>query len=523
MFGGRVPPFSSRCGALKGAVATGHPLTTAAAEAVLRDGGNAFDAIIAAHFMACVAEPVLTSLGSGGYLLAEPAQGRSRVYDFFAQTPRNKHDHDLDFYPISADFGPATQEFHIGLASVATPGTVKGMFAVHRDLGTVPMRQLLQPAVQAARQGVPLNRLQAYILEVVSPIYLASAEAGALFGSATHPGKTLQEGELLQQPELAATLEALAEEGEALFYLGDIAAAIAGQCRQRGLLTREDLAHYQVELREPLRVRYRDAELLVNPPPSSGGVLIAFALAMLDGMPAHRHGSIEHVGQLAEVMALTNRARLEALARGGDATEHLLDKNLLRQYRDSVSGQPFCSRGTTQLSVVDDLGNLASMTVSNGEGCGELVPGTGIMLNNMLGEEDINPGGFFTWPCNTRMTSMMAPSILHTSRGRAVLGSGGSNRLRTAILQVILNLVDQGMSIGEAVDAPRCHLESGVLNLEPGACAQETAALEREFGELCQWPEPNLYFGGVHSVWLDERGLQARGDARRDGKGVVVG
>jgi gamma-glutamyltranspeptidase/glutathione hydrolase len=172
---------------LKGAAATGHPLTTAAAEEVLREGGNAFDAIIAAHFTACVAEPVLASLGGGGYLLAEPAEGKSRVYDFFAQTPLNRPAGELDFYPISADFGPTSQEFHIGLGAVATPGSVKGMFAIHRDLGTMPMQRLVQPAVRAAREGVRINSLQAYIFDVVSPIYLATPGAKALYGSATHP------------------------------------------------------------------------------------------------------------------------------------------------------------------------------------------------------------------------------------------------------------------------------------------------------------------------------------------------
>ena len=183
----------------------------------------------------------------------------------------------------------------------------------------------------------------------------------------------------------------------------------------------------------------------------------------------------------------------------------------------------YCSRGTTHISVVDGDGNLASMTVSNGEGCGELVPDTGIMLNNVLGEEDLNPGGFFRWRPDTRMTSMMAPAALHTPRGRAVLGSGGSNRLRTAILQVMLNLVDHRMSIEEAVAAPRIHLEHGTLNLEPGAVASGLDQLQQVFGDVREWPEQNLYFGGVHSVWLAGSEFHAAGDARRGGCGIVLG
>ena len=507
---------------VRGAIASGHELTSAAAQEILLDGGNAFDAIIAAHFTACVVEPVLTSLGSGGYMLAEPRGSRCQVYDFFTQTPQQKRSQDLDFYPISADFGPTRQEFHIGRGSVAVPGSVRGMFEVHRDLGSLPMRRLVEPAVRHAREGVALNAMQASILDIVSPIYLTSGAVVDLYGSRLQPGATLREGEMFQQPQLATTLEALAAEGDRLFYEGEIAAMIAGQCAEGGLLTLADLAAYRVERREPLHVRYRNAEVLINPPPSSGGILIGFALALLDQLPPGEPSCADRVGRLAEVMAVTNKARVEALADSGDLLGHLLDPGLLGRYRREVMERPYCSRGTTHISVVDGEGNLASMTVSNGEGCGELLGDTGIMLNNVLGEEDLNPGGFFRWQPGTRMTSMMAPAILHTPRGRAVLGSGGSNRLRTAILQVILNLVDYRMHIGEAVTAPRVHMERGILNLEPGAVSDGMEALRSEFGDLCLWPDRNLFFGGVHAVWLTGDEYLAAGDPRRGGSGRVV-
>ena len=434
--------------------------------------------------------------------------------------PLNRPRGEVDFYPISADFGPASQEFHVGLGAVATPGAVKGMFAIHRDLGSLPMSRLVEPAARAARDGVPLNTMQSYIMEVVSPIYLATAGARAIYESRNAAGKTMQEGEVMVQGELADTLEALAVEGEALFYRGEIATAIAELCRDRGLLTREDLGRFQVNVNPPLRVDYRDAELLINPPPSSGGILIAFMLALLEQFDPPAAGS---VGVLAQTMAVTEEARRTIEADEDAAFPGLLGDELLSRYRADVAARPLCSRGTSHLSVVDAAGNLAAMTVSNGEGCGELLPGTGIMLNNILGEEDINPGGFFQWQPDTRMTSMMAPAILHASRGRAVLGSGGSNRLRTAIAQVILNLVDRDMDIAAAVAAPRAHLENGLLSLEPGACGQGLEALREAFGEPDQWPRKNLFFGGVHSVWMDRSGeLQAVGDERRGGCGRVV-
>ncbi len=253
-------------------MAAGHKATADAAAFALREGGNAFDAVIAAHWTACVAEPVLTSLGGGGFLIAQPHNGAPRVYDFFTHTPRHKRPvGDIDFHPIHADFGTMRQEFHIGHGSIATPGTVRGLFSVHRDLGGLPMAVLAAPAVQLAREGVRVNALQAYILDVVRPIYLASAAAAERFGSRREAGRLVGEDELLRLPELADTIQWLVEEGDRLFYEGDIAAAIDRACStQGGHLRREDLATYQVKLREPLQVTYRGARLLTNPPPSSG-------------------------------------------------------------------------------------------------------------------------------------------------------------------------------------------------------------------------------------------------------------
>ena len=265
----------------KGAVAAGHPHTAEAAALLLEAGGNAFDAAMAALCTACVVEPVLTSLGGGGFLTARTAAGETRVYDFFVQTPRHKRPLDeLEFFPVVADFGTAQQEFHIGMGSLATPGTVRGLFDVHRELGSVPMRRIVEPAVVAAREGVPLNRLQAYIFSIVAPIYLATPRARALYASPEDPRRPYREGEHMRQPELADALESLAIEGDRLFYEGEMAAALVALCeRQGGQLQASDLAGYRTCRRNPLRRYYRGARLYLNPPPSSGGLLIAFALA----------------------------------------------------------------------------------------------------------------------------------------------------------------------------------------------------------------------------------------------------
>ena len=211
-----------------GVVAAGHPRTAEAARLILEAGGNAFDAALAALAAACVAEPVLASLGGGGFLLAHTRDNRNTLYDFFAQTPLSGPPAEaLDFYPIVADFGPVQQEFHIGTGAIATPGLVKGIFEVHRELGSLPLRTVLEPAIALGRQGVVLNEFQSEIFEIVGPVYAASADARALYASAAEPGRMAQAGERVFARALADTLEALAAEGQELFYHGEIGQRLA--------------------------------------------------------------------------------------------------------------------------------------------------------------------------------------------------------------------------------------------------------------------------------------------------------
>jgi len=495
------------------AIACGHEVTADAAAAMLAAGGNAFDAVVAGICAACVTEPVLCSLAGGGYLLARTTGGQPVAYDFFVDTPLARGAPDaIDLHPIDANFGDVTQEFHIGLGSVATPGVVAGLFAIHRELCRLPFERLVEPAVLAAREGVVVNPLQAYIFDVCGPIYIATPEARAIYAKG---GNSLpREGERLRQAELADTLEVLAREGPRLLYGGELGRRLVAECGTGGgQLTLEDLGRYVVLKREPLHVRYRDADIFTNPPPSRGGLLIAFALALLDGAPAEDRE--RWLTRLAEAMRLTNLARAES-------TEPLLDRGLLDRYRNELAGRPGCNRGTTHLSIVDREGNFAAASLSNGEGCGHLLPGTGIMLNNMLGEEDLNPGGFQRWQPGTRMASMMAPTLIEHDGARAALGSGGSNRIRSAILQVITNLVDFGMSPGEAVEAPRIHVEGERLSVEGGFTGSEQRALDATGLEIERWRERNLFFGGVHVVQQDEAGHVAVGDPRRGGVGRLV-
>ncbi len=514
--------------AAKGAIAAGHPDTAAAAAEVLRDGGNAFDAALAALAAACVTEPVLCSLGGGGFLLALTSDGDSRVYDFFCQTPVTAPDADaLDFRAVDVDFGTTTQEFHTGLGTVATPGVVAGLFAAHADLGRLPMAAVMAPATHLARTGVPLAPLQAEILRAVAPIFLTSRSARSVYQNPRADDEVMPAGTVLRLPGLADLLEALAREGPDVFYAGPVARAIVRLMRDGGSLSADDLARFRVVRRRPLARDFAGARVLTNPAPSSGGPLIAFALALLSAERAC-HGAARLV-ELARVMALTNQARRD-VGLAEDCTtaraEHLLSDAFLATYRAEMAGRALKVGGTTHISVVDADGNAAALSVSNGEGCGHLLPGTDVMLNNMLGEEDINPRGFFNWKPDSRISSMMAPTLIADRHGRRVaLGSGGSNRIRSAVLQVIVNLLRRGLPLADAIAAPRIHYERGLLNVEAGQDAAALAALAGRFPDEKHWPDRNFFFGGVHAAAFDPAGgtFDGAGDLRRGGSAVVVG
>jgi|APSaa5957512535_1039671.scaffolds.fasta_scaffold13565_2 gamma-glutamyltranspeptidase / glutathione hydrolase len=514
-----------------GAVAAGDRETAAAAGAVLRDGGNAFDAALAGLFVACIAEPVLCSLAGGGFLLGQTGNGAARLYDFFCQTPglRLPAD-DLEFMPVHVDFGASRQEFHIGMGAMAVPGLIAGAFAIHRDLCTLPMTRLVEPAVTLARRGLPLAPLQSFILEAVAPIFQWSAESRALYNSTAAPERTLRRGEMLALPALADLLEALAREGEDLFYRGEVGQAIAAANREHGgAISLSDLAGYEVVRRAPLTRQFRGIEILGNPAPASGGSLLAFTLALLEH--SEMNADRDHFVNLAHAMTLTDQAReAVGLNHGCDdgcenkAAATLLSEPFMADYRHEMVGRAGKTGGTTHISVVDAKGNAAALTVSNGEGCGHILGPGSIMLNNMLGEEDLNPNGFFQWQPNSRITSMMSPTLVRWKDGRVLaLGSGGSNRIRSAILQVLINHLCLGQSLGEAVAAPRIHMEQGMLHIEAGHRAETIAHLGERFPNQQIWPDRNFFFGGAHGVSFEPNGepnsdaFSAAGDPRRGG------
>ncbi len=498
----------------RGVVAAGHPLTAEAGARVLREGGNAVDAAVAAVLTSFVTESPLTGLGAGGYMLVHTGD-ETVVLDFFVAVPGvDGNERGAELVPIPVYFTPeSAQVFHVGAASCGVPGTPAGLEEALRRFGSVPLAELTTPAARLAREGHPVNSEQAYFLSILAPILTHYPEAATVYAP---DGRLLAEGDEFVFEDLGDGLERLGSDGSAPFYRGEVAAAVSDLVLERGgSLGRADLSNYEPIARQPVPARFRDREVLTNPPPSSGGILIAFALDLLD-----RRDSIG-TEQLVAVMEAAQEARTEEFLDGlyepGFADE-FLDAARLRAAADRLGS-------TTHITAVDAAGRCASVTCSNGTGSGLIVPGTGIHVNNMLGEEDLNPHGFHRHIEGRRMPSMMSPTVvLHDGELEAGLGSGGSNRIRSAIVQTILRLVDGGLEVAKAVVAPRVHFEAGAVQAEPGIDAEALAALERRGYEVVRWPALNVFFGGVHAVARDPgtSDLHGAGDPRRGGAVAVA-
>lgn len=471
------------------AVATGNKHTSQAAEIILRQGGNAYDAVLAALFMSFVSEPLLSSPGGGGYLLAHPLGEKPEILDFFAQTPFSKETPLKDFFPIHGDFGETSQEFHIGKAAAATPGIPAGIFKIHKNFATMPLGVLAKPAIDKARSGLLVDTHYENIIQILAPILSSTTQANEIFSNSKN--NFLEKGDLQKNHQLADFMVELTSNDKDWFYLDRPMKDIVRDMREgHGLLNDTDFKNYQVISRSPRQENIDGWNLITNQAPTTGGYLI--------------------IEQLKH--ALMNSSKTPQIR----IVEAMMHADYLK-----ISGEIHQnSKGTTHMSVIDAKGNIASLTVSNGEGCGYVVPGCGFMLNNFLGEEDINSRGFFNFESNSRMASMMSPSILEKDDMKIALGSGGSNRIKTAIFQVIYQIIVQGKNLNQAVNEPRLHYENNILDIEPGLEKSLSELQKYNFSKINQWNHRSLYFGGVNAAQTGHC-CAATGDSRRKGSGII--
>jgi gamma-glutamyltranspeptidase/glutathione hydrolase len=514
---------------VKGVVAAGHIETANAGAQILEAGGNAVDAAIAAAFAACVADPLLTGLGAGGYMLVHNSKtNKQDLLDFAVSMPGNGLAGKFaPLTPTPVDFGETVQMFHGGHSSVGIPGFVAGLCEAHKKYGSMPLKDLVAPAKNISKTGVKINKQQEYLIEILFGVISLTPASKNLF---VEKGEKLKENDTFYLPEIADTLDEIAKTNGKSFYQGELAKHLVKEMRSGGgLITDQDLAAYKVIARKPAGISYRGAKVHTNPPPSSGGALIAHSLQLLSKFDVKAMGwhSPGHLLHLVEVMLNTNEVRKSLLDKNindEDILERILAAEVILQGSKKISSR---LGNTTHISITDSEGNSVSMTTSNGSGSGVAVPGTGILLNNILGEEDLNPRGFHKHPVGMRMTSMMSPTIvIEGGQPRLSIGSAGSSRIRSAVLQTMSNILDFGMDVKSAVDAARLHTEGegSAVELENGIPDDAAKKLAEAGHQVSVWKERNLFFGGVQAVERNTKTgeLKGAGDPRRGGVAVIA-
>jgi len=497
---------------MKYAIAAGHSLTAEAAVEILKAGGNAVDAAIAAFLVSWVAEPCMTGGGGGAFACLYTPTGQSFLFDFFCQTPLKKRPvEEVEFFPVEVHFTDFTEIFHVGKGSSAVPGNVAGVFALHEHFGSLPMKELVQPAIEHAKNGVVVNEFQRLDLELLRNILELDERAKEIFFA---KGELVKVGETTHLPRLADFLDCLSREGRDLFYKGEIAQKIAAdyQASNGGYLTLADFENYEVIVRKPLTFNYKGNTILTNSLPSIGGSLIVLGLAHLGKLPVPtRHLSEQHFKQLLAVLGKFDRQ-----------SRHVEDlfsalKDLFNFPANNQNGASQKRGSTTHFNILDQWGNAVALTSSLGEGCGYFVESADIHLNNMLGESALLPNGFHSWQINVRLSSMMAPTMVldEEKQLKAVMGSGGASRIPSAILQVLHYLLDYNLPVKEAVNAPRVHVEHGIFNVEKGF--QKPPSFPSIGNTMKEWSSKSLFFGGVHAIVRENDSLTTAGDERRDG------
>jgi gamma-glutamyltranspeptidase / glutathione hydrolase len=463
-------PRRSRTCRLPVCLAAGNPLTAQVGEEILRAGGTAADAAVAMVLTSCVAETVFTGLGGGGFAVYyDAAADRTTCLDFFVAVPGLGGRRNVTTKEIVIDFGGQLVPYAVGPATVAVPGVPAGAAALHSRWGRLPWRQLVEPAIEHARRGVMLAPPHAKVLATVAPAMLIGEGLRAY----AKDGTVLAGGSHVFHPGLDAALKVLADEGASAFYTGAIGEATVAAIGEAGHLTATDLDAYQVLETQPRRAAFCDLEVLAR------GNDLDDLLGTLERLQVEKD---------APAMASSLVRALRGPARRGD---------------------------TTAVAVCDADGNVCAVTTSLGLSSGVWLPSYGIHLNSMMGEGELLRHEL---PPGSRMSSMMSPFIaMRDGQPAIAAGAAGGSRIRSALLQVLVNLVVHRMPVQAAVDAPRLNPVPEKVHVEPAMPADVLAAL-RAHDEVVEWPALESYFGGVSVIAPEGPGA----DPRRGGEARTV-
>lgn len=516
-----------------GVVSSASPLASQIGLEVLKAGGNAIDAAVAVSFALGLVEPHASGLGGCGYLLYAPVQGEPVFLDYRSTTPKAL---DCDtFMALSATERKDT------IWGAGVPGAVAGWLTALEEFGTMPLEELVAPTIALAEEGFEITD---HFEGMIVDNYIKLAGDDVCTALYLNDGLPFMAGETVKNPDYAETLRILAKKGRDSFYKGEISQSIVESVQAKGgTISQEDLANYTVRRSQPVQSIYRDYTILSSAPSSSGGAAIALCLNLLErhDLALLGQNTAETLHLMAEAFKITNIDRYQYLG-DADFNDIPLDVLISREYADqratlispiavlddlSPGAIPNESPSTTHISIVDSQGNVVSMTNTLGTffGCGTGVAGRGFLLDNQMNDFSVED-----WEANfpspgKRPRSSMSPTIIFTPNGipYAALGSPGGEAIVTTMVQVISNILDHGMTVQEAIDAPRIYQNySGKLVVEGNLDADVAASLEAIGHELERKNANSSFFGGVQGVINNGDGSWTGGaDPRRDGKALA--
>lgn len=542
--GGRTPTYAKN-----GMVSSASRLASEVGVETLRNGGNAVDAAVATAFALAVTWPSAGNIGGGGFLVYHGSDGRATAFDFREKAPLAATE---QMY-LGVDGRVVNNSNHFGPLAVGVPGTVAGLWKAHQELGNLPWADLVAPAVALAREGIPITYTLQRSFAGNQRRFQQYPSSAAVFAKAD--GSLYEMGDTWVQPDLAATLELIRDNGRDGFYAGENARRLAQFMADiGGLITEEDLAGYEAVEREPIRGNYRGHEIVSMPPPSSGGVVLVEMLNILEGydLAAMGHNSAEYLHVLTETMRRAYADRAEHLGdpdfNEGMPLERLTSKEYAEELRNTIDlerasnsdpelfAQAYESEETTHFSVVDKDGNMVSLTytLEFGYGSAIVVEGGGYLLNNEMGDFNAVPGvtdanGLIGTPPNLirpgkRPLSSMTPTIVaFDGQPLFAVGSPGGKTIINTVLQLVLNIIDHDYNIAESVEAPRIHHQwlPDVTSAEPNALSADTMRLYEAMGHSLMSRGSQ---GAAMGVYHDrEAGLFLGASDSRRGDGAAAG
>ena len=486
---------------MKGVISSGSAEATKAGLFALKEGGNAIDAAIAAQLASFVAEPLLTGFAGAG-IASLRLDGELQLVDMFTTMPGiGRYTKECQFEAVDIDFGPTTQRFFVGTGSIATPTMPNGLAYLHRNFARLPLKILVQPAIHLARNGFHASKGLETVATLLFPIAMRSSKMKNWF---SRHGRALRAGEFCRFPEMEQDLHNFAKYGEDLFLAPDYKEALH-QISDQALLSRDDIGEYT-----PIRRKHREKSFFgrnvqLCSEPSIGGLMLSDLLEPIFDIPTDPLG-FEAVQTWIK--------RLRTVFGAQESYSQRVLQTLTEQFVPNSSGY------TTHLSVVDSEGNAIGITSSLGESAGIVLKNSGIILNNFLGEADVAPPMART-KAGRRLLTMCSPTLVTSedSSDIMVYGSGGSNRIASAILQGIIYSLGYRYPIEKTVSAPRVHVTGDLVQIEtfdrnPIAVKQLKSFYGDRFREFVA---PNMFFGGLHMASLEHGVLHGAGDQRRSG------